>query len=337
MSKVKIIAEIGCNHNGNIDLAKEMLIRVKTAGADYAKFQLYKTEKLVSPSAEMAEYQKKNVQSDSQYQMLKSLELTQDDYKELIAFAGNLGIQIFATPFDLDSVKFLTECGQSIWKIPSGEITNLPLLEAIAEIDCNNKEIVLSTGMSTVEEIEAAVDILGRSRNTTFTVLQCNTQYPTKDTDMNLCVLDTFKGLFPNWNIGLSDHSEGIVGVILAVGMGVTFIEKHFTLDKKMAGPDHKASIEPNELKEMCDAIRRAEKMLGTAEKVVTESEKENRNVARKSIVAACSIKKGEIFSVDNLTCKRPGSGLSPMKWHDVIGLIADRDYEENEMINCNL
>ncbi len=289
MEHVCIVAEIGCNHNGDINIAKDLLIKAKEAGADYAKFQLFKSEKLVCPDAEMAEYQKKNINDDSQFSMLKKLELSDDEYFELSEFARKIGIQIFATPFDNDSVDYLNSIGQYIWKVPSGEITNLPLLEKIAGVDCKNKEIILSTGMSTMEEISAAVLVLEKSKNTKYTILQCNTQYPTLDGDMNLLVLETLRKKFPKWNVGLSDHSEDCVAAIAAVGMGATFIEKHFTLDKNMPGPDHKASITPNELNTLCKNIRRVEVMLGDATKHVTNSELQNKNVARKSMIISFS------------------------------------------------
>ncbi len=333
MEHVCIVAEIGCNHNGNIDIAKELLIKAKEAGADYAKFQLFNSEKLVCPNAEMAEYQKRSIDDDSQISMLKKLELSESKYLELKDYAEEIGIQVFATPFDIDSVDYLNSIGQYIWKIPSGEITNLPLLEKIAGIECDNKEIILSTGMSTMEEITDAVSVLERSLNTKFTILQCNTQYPTMDDDMNLLVLDTLKKQFPKWHVGLSDHSEDCVAAIAAVGMGAVFVEKHFTLDKNLPGPDHKASITPAELETLCVNIRRVEKMLGNANKKVTDSEFQNKNVARKSIVASRAINKGELFSEENLTCKRPGDGISPMRWYDLIGKESNADYKENEMI----
>lgn len=333
MNEIRIVAEIGCNHNGDIEIAKKLLDKAKEAGADYAKFQLFKTELLVSPSAAMADYQKENVEAASQFEMLKKLELSKDEYKLVKDYAQNIGIKAFATAFDIESANYLASIGQNIWKIPSGEITNLPLLENISQLKCEGKEIILSTGMSSIDEIKAAVKILETSRHTKFTILQCNTQYPTLDDDMNLRVINTFKEMFPKWEVGLSDHSVGTVAAITSVGMGISFIEKHFTLDKTMDGPDHKASIEPDELKQLCMDVRRAKCMLGTADKYVTYSETGNKAAARKSIVASKKIKKGELFSVDNLTCKRPGTGISPMRWHDIIGTTAKRDFETNEMI----
>lgn len=333
MSAIKVVAEIGCNHNGKIDIAKKLLYEAKLAGADAAKFQLFKTECLVSPSADLAEYQKKNSHEDSQYAMLKKIELSRKDYIDIIAYSKELGIEVFATAFDLDTVDFLAENGQTIWKIPSGEITNLPLLEKIVSIKCDNKEIVLSTGMANLDEIDAAVHILEKSEHTSLTILQCNTQYPTNDEDMNINVLKTFEKRYPKWKIGLSDHSDGIIAALVAVGMGATFIEKHFTLDKNMLGPDHKASITPKELEELCAKLKKASTMLGTQEKRVSESERENITVVRKSIVASCNIKKGELFTEKNLTCKRPGMGMSPMRWHEILGRVSSRDYKENELI----
>ena len=333
MKNVCIVAEIGCNHNGDINLAKELLNIAKEAGVDYAKFQLFKTEMLVSPDAELAGYQKKNTDESSQFEMLKKLELSNEEYYELVKYADKLGVKAFATPFDLASVDYLESIGQEIWKIPSGEITNLPLLERIAEIKCPNKEIILSTGMATMDEIEDAVKVLENSKKTRFIILQCNTQYPTKDSDMNLLVMNELKENFPKWEVGLSDHSEGTVAAVAAVGMGAVFVEKHFTLDKNMPGPDHKASINPDELLKLCTSIRRAEIMLGDNHKKVTESEVANKNIARKSIVAACEIEEGDIFSTENLTCKRPGTGVSPMRWHEIMGTKAKRAFKENEPI----
>ncbi len=331
--KVCIVAEIGCNHNGSLDIAKRLLLKAKEAGADYAKFQLFKTELLVTESADLASYQQKNTNEASQFQMLKKLELSRDEYIDIVKYAENIGIQVFATAFDIESAEFLAGLGQRIWKIPSGEITNLPLLEKIADIKCADKEIVLSTGMSTIDEIAAATKVLEKSEDAKLIILQCNTQYPTLDDDMNLRVMDTLREKFPKWKVGLSDHSEGVVAALTSVGMGAVFIEKHFTLDKNMEGPDHKASITPEELKELCDGVRRASAMLGNPSKQVTKSELENRGVARKSIVAATDIKKGDVFSEKNLTCKRPGTGVSPMKWHEVVGTVADRDYRKDEAI----
>lgn len=332
----RIIAEIGCNHNGNIQLAKEMLVSAHTCGASAVKFQLFNSEKLVSINAKKAEYQTRNTHSnESQIQMLKKLELSKEEYRYIYNFACGLGIEIFATAFDEESLAFLHSIGQSIWKIPSGEITNLPLLEKICNLKCCNKEIILSTGMSTLDEIHEAADCLEKSTDTKLTLLHCNTDYPTVDNDMNVLAMKKLKREFPKWNIGLSDHSSGTVAAILAVALGATFIEKHFTLDKTLPGPDHVASVTPNEFSQLCSDVRRAEVMLGNYEKTVTASEHKNKFLARKSIVAKRDIKKGEIFSEENITCKRPGNGISPMHWYGVLGKTATSDFQRDELITC--
>ncbi|MBS6559184.1 MAG: N-acetylneuraminate synthase [Clostridiales bacterium] len=335
MSDIQIVAEIGCNHNGSVNLAKEMMKEAKEAGADAVKFQSFVPENLVSRYAPKAEYQKKNDGNGSQLDMLKKLALTEKEYLKLVEYAQSLEIQIFSTPFDFESFSFLQRIGQNIWKVPSGEITNLPYLQQVAAIECQNKQIILSTGMSTVAEVTYAINILKQSQNTSFTVLHCNTQYPTEPEDMNLRAMNKLKELAPDWNVGLSDHSEGIIASLVAVGMGAKFIEKHFTLDKNMPGPDHKASITPNELRQLCAGIHKAERMLGSGLKKVTESEKKNIFVARKSIVAKRKILKSEIFSEDNITCKRPGNGISPVHWYEVLGKEAEKDFETDELIFC--
>lgn len=335
MRNIQIVAEIGCNHNGNVELAKEMMKRAKEAGADAVKFQSFVPENLVSKYAPKAEYQKQNDGNGSQLDMLKKLALTEDEYLELIQYAKNLNIGIFSTPFDSDSFSFLQRIGQNVWKVPSGEITNLPYLQKVAAIECHNKQIILSTGMSTVEEVKYAINVLRQSKNTDFTILHCNTQYPTEAEDMNLLAINKLRELAPDWRVGLSDHSEGIVASLVAVGLGAKFIEKHFTLDKNMSGPDHKASITPEELEELCTGVHKAEIMLGSEEKRVTDSERKNIFVARKSIVAKRKIEKNEIFSENNITCKRPGNGISPIHWYEVLGKKAERDFEMDEMISC--
>lgn len=335
MRNIQIVAEIGCNHNGNVELAKEMMKRAKEAGADAVKFQSFVPENLVSKYAPKAEYQKQNDGNGSQLDMLKKLALTEDEYLELVKYAKNLNIGIFSTPFDSDSFSCLQRIGQNVWKVPSGEITNLPYLQKVAAIKCHNKQIILSTGMSTVEEVEYAINVLRQSENTDFTILHCNTQYPTEAEDMNLLAINKLRELAPDWRVGLSDHSEGIVASLVAVGLGAKFIEKHFTLDKNMSGPDHKASITPEELEELCAGVRKAEIMLGSEEKRVTDSERKNIFVARKSIVAKRKIEKNEIFSENNITCKRPGNGISPIHWYEVLGKKAEKDFEMDEMISC--
>jgi N,N'-diacetyllegionaminate synthase len=278
----------------------------------------------------MAEYQKKNTgKVVSQKEMLKSLLLSFEDFRELSDYCKTIGIKFLSTPFDLDSIYFLNEIGCDIWKIPSGEITNLPYLEKIAK---TKKDVILSTGMSTIEEVEAAIDALSKNGAGKITLLHCTTQYPTPYEDVNLKAMLTLRERF-NLDVGYSDHTKGIEVPVAAVAMGATVIEKHFTLDKNMEGPDHKASLEPDELASMVISIRNIEKALGDGEKRPVESEIANKAVARKSIVAARTIKKGEIFSSENMTTKRPGNGISPMQWHSVIGKSAKRDFQEDELI----
>ncbi len=334
--KVRIVAEIGCNHNGDAKLAKEMLKKADMCGATSVKFQMFNAENLVSVNAKKAEYQIKNTQSDEpQIEMLKKLELSKNEYIDIKKTADELGIEIFATAFDEESVEFLHSIGQNIWKIPSGEITNLPLLEKIRDLECIDKEIILSTGMSTIDEIHTATKCLEESKSTKLTLLHCNTDYPTIDADMNVLAMTRLKDEFPKWNIGLSDHSLGTVASVLAVGLGATFIEKHFTLDKSLPGPDHVASVTPDELSRLCDDVKRAEMMLGSYEKAVTASEYKNKFIARKSIVAKCDIKKGEIFSKENITTKRPGDGISPIYWYGVLSKSAEKDFLKDELITC--
>ena len=332
MNKVNVVAEIGCNHNGDTSIAKKLIQEAYAAGADAVKFQTFCTEKLVAFNAPLAEYQKKQDKT-TQFEMLKGLELSNNSYLELKDYASQIGIECFSTAFDLESVDFLYENGQSVWKIPSGEITNLPYLEKIRDLKCNGKRIVLSTGMATLEEIRFAVSIIEKSENTDFTILHCNTEYPTADSDMNVLAITVLREAFPEWNIGLSDHSEGTIAPIMAVALGATFVEKHFTLDKNLTGPDHKASVTPSELKQLCCDVRRAEKMLGKKEKLVTDSERKNMAIARKSIVAKRTIQKGETLNADNITCKRPGNGISPTEWYHVIGTVAKKDFEKDEPI----
>lgn len=336
MRGIQIVAEIGCNHNGSVELAKKMIKEAKEAGVDTVKFQSFVPENLVSEYAPKAEYQRKNDGNGSQLDMLKKLALKEKEYLELVKYALDLDIKIFSTPFDFESFYFLQKHGQNIWKIPSGEITNLPYLQKVAAIECQNKQVILSTGMSTVDEVRYAIDILKKSKNTKFTLLHCNTQYPTEPQDMNLRAMKKLQELAPDWDIGLSDHSEGIVASLVAIGLGAKFIEKHFTLDKGMPGPDHKASITPKELKELCLCVNKAEIMLGNDVKEVTESERQNIFVARKSIVAKRKIASGEIFSEENITCKRPGNGISPIYWYEVLGKEAKKDFEIDEFISCD-
>lgn len=334
MRHVTIIAEAGVNHNGSIELAKKLVEKAKEAGVDYIKFQTFKASKLVTKAAKQAEYQQKNIgkEGDSQYQMLKKLELSPEEHEILIDYCRQLGIKFFSTAFDFDSIDYLHSLNLGLWKIPSGEVTNYPFLKRIAAY---NEPTILSTGMCDMEDVRAAVNALyknGLSKENLI-LLHCNTEYPTPFEDVNLKAMDALRQEF-GVEIGYSDHTKGIEVPIAAVALGATVIEKHFTLDRNMEGPDHKASLEPDELKAMVSAIRNIEKAVGgDGTKHVSESEKKNIAIARKSIVAACDIKAGEVFSEQNLTVKRPGKGVSPMRWEEVIGTKAKRDFSEDELI----
>ena len=327
---IYIIAEAGVNHNGELAMAKELVNCAAMAGADAVKFQTFKTEQIVSKFAQKAEYQKKNASnSESQYDMVKKLELTYEDFRELERYCKECGITFLSTPFDLDSIDFLNEFDMPFWKVPSGEITNLPYLIKIAK---THKDIVMSTGMAELNEIGEAISVLREWGAGKVTLLHCNTEYPTPMCDVNLNALKTLKEVF-NVDIGYSDHTEGIEVPIAAAAMGAVMIEKHFTLDKNMPGPDHKASLDPQELCAMVKAIRNVETAIGSCEKRPTESEKKNIEIARKSIIAKCDIMKGQMLTADNLAVKRPGSGISPMRWFDVLGQTASRDFKKDEMI----
>lgn len=330
MSRVFIIAEAGVNHNGDIELAKKLIDAAKDAGADAVKFQSFKAEKIVSKNAKKAEYQKTTTDDkESQFEMIKKLELDYKKHKELIDYCKTKGIQFLSSPFDLDSIQVLDELGIEVFKVPSGEINNLPYLRKIGQL---KKKVILSTGMSTLGEIEDALNVLRENGTNDIVVLHCNTEYPTPMEDVNLKAMLTIKEAFKA-DIGYSDHTLGIEVPIAAVAMGASVIEKHFTLDKNMEGPDHRASLEPHELKAMIRAIRNIEKALGDGIKKPSKSELKNIKVARKSIVANCTIKKGEKFTEKNITVKRPGNGISPMRWDEVIGKVANKDYKEDELI----
>lgn len=332
MDKVFIIAEAGVNHNGNSETAKRMIDAAADAGADAVKFQTFKADKIVQKDAEKATYQQ-NAAADkheSQYEMLKKLELTEKMHEELIEHCIQKEIMFLSTPFDIDSVRMLDHYGIDIMKVPSGEITNYPYLR---EIGKTGKRVVMSTGMCSLDEVREAICILKENGSGEITLLHCNTEYPTPMEDVNLramCTLREELGL----PVGYSDHTLGIEVPIAAAAMGAVVIEKHFTLDRKMEGPDHKASLEPDELKAMVSAIRNIEAALGDGRKKPSDSEMKNRDVARKSIVAKTNIRKGELFTEKNLTAKRPGNGISPMRWNDVIGMTADRDYKQDDMID---
>ncbi len=327
---VYVIAEAGVNHNGSLELAKKLVDAAKLAGADCIKFQTFISKHIVSKNALKAEYQKMQTDpQESQHDMLKKLELSFDEFIELNEYCKIKDIEFMSTAFDFESIDFLYSLGMRTWKIPSGEITNLPYLIKIARL---NKPVILSTGMSTLEEIRYAIKVLKENGAGEITVLHCTTEYPTPFEDVNLRAMNTIKEEF-NVKVGYSDHTKGIEVPIAAVALGATVIEKHFTLDRNMEGPDHKASLEPDELKSMIDSIRKIELALGNGIKQPAESEKNNIVVARKSIVANKDIKAGELFTEDNLTVKRPGNGISPMRWFDVIGKVAPRDFKEDELI----
>lgn len=330
MKKICIIAEAGVNHNGNLNLALRMIDAAKKADVDIIKFQTGIPEKLVSRNAEKANYQKVTTgASESQLDMIRKLCLKFDDFIELKKHCDNVGICFLSTPFDLESIDFLNSIEMPFWKIPSGEVTNYPYLVALAK---TGKPVVMSTGMCRMEEIAAAIKVLKENGTKDIKLLHCNTEYPTPFEDVNLRAMQTIHDAF-GLEVGYSDHTPGIEVPIAAVAMGATIIEKHFTLDRNMEGPDHKASLEPDELAAMVRAIRNVEQTMGSGVKEPSNSEKKNIAIARKSIVAAKSIKKGEMLTEDNLTVKRPGSGISPMKWFDVIGTKAVRDFEEDELI----
>lgn len=350
-----IIAEAGVNHNGSLDLAFQLVDAAKEAGADAIKFQTFKTEHLVTKDAEQAQYQEKNIGKPStQYEMLKSLELRYDEFIKLKGYCNEKNIMFLSTPFDLESVDFLIrDLGLNLIKISSGEITNAPYLYKIASYGV---EIIISTGMSTVDEIHQSLAFIayGLSQQKEITsehvkkyyqtneakellrknvkILHCTTEYPTPFEEVNLNAMEALREEF-QLEVGLSDHSEGILVPIAAIAKGALIIEKHFTLDKSMPGPDHKASLDPEELKEMIQSIRIIEKVLGEKIKRPTKSEIKNKSVARKSLVAAKAIMKGELFTLENLTVKRPGSGIEPYYYWDYIGKAAQKDYEEDEVI----
>lgn len=329
---VFIIAEAGVNHNGSLQLAKQLIDVAKEAGADAIKFQTFKADKLVSKSAQKADYQKETTASnESQYEMIKKLELDEKAHHELIAYCKTKNILFLSTPFDHDSIDMLHKLGMEIFKIPSGEITNLPYLRHIGKLQ---KKVILSTGMATLAEINDALEILTSSGTLKekITILHATTEYPCPVDEVNLRAMETIRHTF-DIKVGYSDHTKGIYIPIAAVAMGALVIEKHFTLDCTMEGPDHKASLEPSELISMVSAIRIIESALGDGIKQPTPSERKNMSVARKSIVAATSIAQGEVFTAENITIKRPGSGISPMKWDELIGSTASKTYQEDELI----
>jgi len=328
--RVFIIAEAGDNHNGSYENALKLVDKAVEAGADCVKFQTFITENVISKFAEKAEYQKENTNAEeTQFEMVKKLELSFDEFRKIKEYCDEKKILFLSTPFDLDSIDFLQSIDIPFWKIPSGEITNLPYLIKIAK---TGKDIIMSTGMCQMEEIKEALEILKENGAGKVTLLHCNTEYPTPFCDVNLNAMKTIKEEC-HVQVGYSDHTIGIEVPIAAVAMGACVIEKHFTLDKNMEGPDHKASLEPEELKEMVIGIRTIEKAMGNGKKCPSESEQKNIIIARKSIVANCDIKKGEILTEDKLYIKRPGNGISPMKWYEVIGKEAIKDFKKDELI----
>lgn len=327
--KTLIIAEAGVNHNGSIEMAKQLVDTAAACGADIVKFQTALLDSLVSKSAQMADYQKKNTGTkQSQKDMLKQLLLSFDEFIELADYCKKAGIMFLSTPFDIESIHFLNDL-QEIWKIPSGEITNYPYLVEIAK---TGKKVILSTGMAELDEIREALAVLEENGTREITILHCTTEYPAPIFEVNLRAMKTLGDVF-GYPVGYSDHTQGIEVDLAAVAMGATIIEKHFTLDRTLPGPDHKASLEPDELKAMVDGIRKIEAAMGSFEKTPSSVELKNRIVARKSIVAKKKIKAGEILTEDNITTKRPGSGINPMKWNEVLGTKATRDFEEDELI----
>ena len=333
MKKVFIIAEAGVNHNGSIELAKKLIDVAVEAKVDAVKFQTFKTELCISKDAKKADYQVENTKNatETQFEMVKKLELSEDMHYELLSYCKSKNIMFLSTPFDHDSIELLNDLGLEIFKIPSGEITNLPYLRHIGRLD---KKVILSTGMADIGEIEDALDILinAGTKKENITVLHANTMYPTPMEDVNLKAMLTIGNTF-DIAFGYSDHTLGIEVPIAAVALGASCIEKHFTLDCTMDGPDHKASLEPNELKAMVKAIRNIELALGSNVKKPSKSEIPNMQIARKSIVAKSDIKKGDILSEENITIKRPGNGINPMRWDEIVGSVALKDYKEDELI----
>lgn len=327
---VQIIAEAGVNHNGDFNLAIRLADAAKAAGADVVKFQTFQPEELASRYATKASYQKEETGvEESQLNMLKKLTLRPEEYGQLKAYCDRIGIVFLSTPFDLSSIAVLKKLDMPFWKIPSGEVTNLPYLLAIARA---KKPVVMSTGMCELDEIQAAIDVLKANGTPKVTLLHCNTEYPTPYEDVNLRAMETMRNQF-GLDVGFSDHTQGIEVPIAAAAMGAVIVEKHFTLDHDMEGPDHKASLEPEELAAMVTAVRHIERAMGSGIKTVSPSERKNIDVARKSIVASRSIRKGEALTENNITAKRPGGGISPMRWFEVLGTQAVRDFVEDELI----
>lgn len=330
---VLIIAEAGVNHNGNLDLALKMVDEAKRAGADIVKFQTAIPEKVISKYADKAEYQKKTTgNEESQLEMCKRIHLKLSDYDIIKKYCEEVGIEFLSTPFDLESIDYLEKLGMKLWKIPSGEITNLPYLIKIAK---TGKPVIMSTGMAELNEVEEAVNVLKENGAGEITLLHCTTEYPAPFESVNLRAMNTLREKFET-EVGYSDHTVGFEVAVAAAVLGASVVEKHFTLNHNMEGPDHKASLEPEEFEIMVNNIRLIEKALGDGVKQPAEAEKKNIAIARKSIVAAKDIKKGEILTEENITVKRPGSGISPMKWFEVLGTEAVRDFGEDELIELS-
>jgi len=332
MNRTFIIAEAGVNHNGSLEMAFKMIDVAVAAGADAVKFQTFKAEKVIAVNAPKAGYQKETTGSDeSQLEMVKKLELDETAHIQLYQYCQYKGIQFLSTPFDLESIDLLSRLGLEIFKIPSGEITNLPYLRKLGAL---KKRLILSTGMADLGEIEEALDVLTESGTPlgNITVLHCNTEYPTPFQDVNLSAMLTI-GYSCGVAVGYSDHTPGIEVAVAAVALGAVVLEKHFTLDRNLPGPDHKASLEPDELKAMVQAIRNIEKALGDGIKRPSPSEAKNKLITRKSLVATQPIKTGELFSAGNITAKRPGTGISPMRWDEVLGQAAQKDYDKDDLI----
>jgi N,N'-diacetyllegionaminate synthase len=329
---VIIIAEAGVNHNGDLMLAKKLIEAAAASGADYVKFQTFRADKIASKNAGKADYQKKNTDAaESQVQMLKKLELSHADHLELIEHCAKNSVTFLSTPFDLESIDLLKDLGIKLGKIPSGEITNLPYLEKMA---ASFEDLILSTGMADMKEIEEAIGVITAKGfpKERLVILHCTTEYPTPFEEVNLRAMQTIGDAF-GVRVGYSDHTRGIEVPVAAVALGACLIEKHFTLDRNMEGPDHKASLEPGKLKAMVSSIRNIEKAMGNGVKIASASEIKNKQIARKSIVASCTIKEGEILSEKNLTVKRPGAGINPMLWYKVCGTKAIKNFDTDEPI----
>ena len=325
-----IIAEAGVNHNGSVEIAKKLILEAKRVGADAIKFQTFKASELILESTEKAAYQK-NDKKETQFSMLKRLELSHDDFKELKLFSQDQNIDFLSSAFDMDSLEFLISLDLPKYKLPSGEIITKPFLQKLGEL---NKPLILSTGMSTIEEISSSIEILYQSglNKKNLTLLHCNTDYPTAFSDVHLNAMQSLKDIF-GLPVGYSDHTVGNEISIAAVALGASVIEKHFTLDISQDGPDHSSSLEPEKFKQLVNVIRNTETALGRYEKKPSDSELKNLFYVRKSIVSSVKIKKGEKFSEQNITCKRPAGGISPMRWDDVLGKKAKRNYHAGEYI----